>query len=103
VRIEKAIAVIFFAALLAFAGGMQFASSRFDTSQAKMIAQEQSERATTAEQILSLNRLVVVWQNKADACEHRQLSAAPVAIPDRPVASVPVLHGMYSLQLRKSQ
>ena len=100
-KIQHAIAVIVFSIMFSFAGGMEFTARRDDAAQYKALNSEQTERASNAQEILALNKLAVVWQQRADSCEAK-FSVATILYEPRPAASLPLAHGLLSLTLNGS-
>lgn len=111
--IEKVIAVVVFAILISFAGGTEFANVKHDAAQARLLNDVGKERAANVEQVLALNKLVYVWEHRAETCdailtmpdkpEMKSVPAVPPAPPprERPIATVPLLHGLLSLSLNR--
>jgi hypothetical protein len=104
-KISHALIAIVFAVLLSFAGGMEFANQRFEISQTKMLAQDQSERDFTALQISSLNQMLAnedrgmaTWRNRAAVCEQK-FTVGTILYESRPAATLPLLHGILALSL----
>jgi hypothetical protein len=84
--------------MLTFAAGVEFASQKFERSQAGILQSDASERATTAQQILALNKLAVVWQQRTDLCEAK-FKVGTIIYEPRPAATLPLAHGLLSLTL----
>lgn len=67
-----------FAVFISFAGGMEYANTRHEAAAAtagqaeeQMLATMNARSAVQAQQIAALNKLALVWQQKANQCEEK--------------------------------
>ena len=94
----KYLAVAVFTFLVSFAGGVEWASHKFEASQVQFLKTQQSQQEQNDQTQLNLYNLSRSFEIRAEACE-KKFDVNTVLIEPRAAASIPMAHGGIALSI----